>query len=205
MNIIDEKLVSKAARIFDSPEKWSAFLELDRLRSSITTHWLTIGTKKLRDHFTANPSPGWNWKIWDTSTDTRWYLEKFGPGSLGIGFGWNYEFHLFLNDGRSFDSDRIDQLLKTSNYAELLTDFDPNSPVQTRPRSKARKFPEFTFVGLNINGTLPIDELAWYAAHQSEAFVKEAACMIERFTRNDRLTSLLSEINEQAQINPKRG
>lgn len=59
---------------------------------------------------------------------------------------------------------------------------------------------DFTF-GSN-NGNLSVRELAWYAAHQTDTFVEQAADKIKQFTHNSEMTRLLSELNREAQINP---
>jgi hypothetical protein len=202
MTIIDQKLIHEAQAIFDDLGKWNAILDLERLRPEITKHWLAIGTKRLRQHFDQNPSEGWRWAEWGASTDTRWYLEKFGSGSLPIGFGWSYEFHLHLSDFKRFNPALIDELLKKDEYAPLLMHFDAHSKVPTRSGSKASKYPDFTFFSVNDEGTIPIDELAWHAAHQPEAFIKEAACMIEMFTRDKVMTRLLTKLNVEAETKP---
>jgi hypothetical protein len=143
MNIIERNLIHKSCAVFDHFDKWKAFLELKTLSETITWHWLGIGTKYLRDYFDQNPSEGWGWKEWGSPPDTRWYLKKFGPDSLAIGFGWRYEFHLRLEDTSRFNSNLIDELVKGNKYAALMMHFDADSnsssTVRTLPEDKCSR------------------------------------------------------------------
>jgi hypothetical protein len=95
---------------------------------------------------------------------------------------------------------RLCKYFKISELAFQAVEDEPKVPV--RSGSKVRKYPDFTFVSLNDDGTIPIDELAWYAAHRPEDFSKEAASIIERFTRDEELTRLLTELNAEAEAKP---
>ena len=199
MNVIEQKLVQKSTAIFNSFDKWSAFLELSSLQPHITKHWFTMATQKLRAHFTANPSDGWKWKEWGSPTDTLWFLEKFGSDSLTVGFGWNYQFHLHLGDGKRFDANLIDKLLQTKKYTKLLIPFGVNPRLNSGSGSRVMDAHfDFNFDSDN-DGSIPQAELAWYAAHRTEEFARQAASKIEQFTRDGEMTRLLSELNAEAE------
>lgn len=198
MNNIEQKLVQKAQAIFDTFDKWNAFLEIEHLRGAITERWFEIGTKKLREYFTQNHSEGWRWKEWDNARDTKWYLEEYGPDSLVVGFGWRYELHLYLKEGEQFDTSTVDKLLQTSKYAKLIAPFGPNAIFNGGSGSRV-KDSNFDFAFNSINdGDIPQDELAWYAAHQTDEFVRQAASKIEQFTRNEEMTYLIASLNAEA-------
>ena len=198
MTIIEQKLIQNSQAIFDTLEKWDAFNELQQLNAQIVEHWLAVGTKKLRENIMPNLSKDWSWKPWGNERDTRWYLEAFGFGSLSIGFGWRYQFHLHLIDANRFDSKWIDEQLKTPKYAKLLTPFgfDPRLDFGYGSKAMERNY-NFTFENPNVDN-IPIHELAWYAAHRTEDFVKQAAIKIKRFTSDLEMTDLLKELNSEA-------
>jgi len=203
MNVFEQKLVQNAQTIFGSFEKWNALLELAQLQPQITRHWLTIGTKKLREYFTANPSEGWRWNEWGCSTDTKWFLDRFGFDSLAIGFGWDYEFHLYVNDMKRFDTAFIAQQLKTEKYAKLVMPFGLNPRINGRSGSMIMAAAlDYNFGNLN-SGKVSKDELAWYAAHETDKFVCQAAFKVEQFIRDENMNRLLIELNEEAESKAK--
>ena len=190
--MIDKELIQKSSAIFDKLDKWNAFLELEQLHEAIRKNWFEFGTKKLRDYFTQNPSEGWCWDHWDSTTDTRWFLKDFKHG-LQIGFGWQYKgFYLFLWDQKIFDTKQLDEQLKDSKYVKLLMLF--GGVASQDSTYKATENTIFNF-GNPFSGNNPVDEFAWYAFHETDAFVKQAASKIEAFTRNPEMTLLLTGLN----------
>ena len=144
-----------------------------------------------------NPSDGWRWAQWGSPSCTRWYLDKFEFGSLAIGLGWPYHFHLHLGDSKRFNSGLIDEQLRTAKYAKLLMPFGVQSKVPTGDSKAVEEHFNYTFGSPN-DGGIPLAELAWYAAHETEKFVKQAVAKIEGFTRDMEMTNLLHDLNEAA-------
>jgi hypothetical protein len=116
-----------------------------------------------------------------------------------VGFGCSYQFHLHLNDTKRFDSNFIDEQLQKAKYTKLLMPFGVNPRFNSGygSRVKDTNF-DFTFGSIN-DGNIPQSELAWYAAHRPDDFVKQAASKIEQFTRDMEMTRLLSELNAEAE------
>ena len=198
--MIDQELIKKSHDIFDKLDKWNALFELHALSPKITDHWLKIGTRALREHFRQHRSGGWCCEHWDNEIDTQWYLEGFGIGSLAIGFGWKYEFHLHLKDSNRFNSGRISEQLRTEKYGKLLMNFGVEPKLDGGHGSLAmEQNRNFTFENSN-HGQISLPELAWYAAHETDNFIKQAAAKIERFTRDEEMTRLLTELNADAKM-----
>jgi hypothetical protein len=201
MTIIEEKLIQKSQAIFDQLDKWNAFIELKNLSDQIIENWLAIGTEQLRKHFEENRPQRWRWKpFWFPDRDTRWYIEEFGGDSLAITFA-DYKLCLHLSDTKRFDHNWIGEQLRGEKvkYAGLLLPFGMNPVFKAGPTEWVveEKY-DFAF-GRPSEGNINRWELAWYASHQTDNFVTQAAKKIERFVGDPEITRLVTELNAEAQ------
>lgn len=190
------ELTKKAATWFDDIETWKSFVELTPLKPEIEEVWLVAATEKLRQHFVHLVCPGWGFREWDGPRDTWWFLEEFGAGSVGLGFGWRYD--LFLGAAYEFASqvnrDHLRQALRRETYRPLVEAFGRLD--QPREGFALVQSGDFSF-GSPFDRHLPHHELAWYAGNQTDEFVKQAAAKIESFARNAEVTALLRRLNQE--------
>lgn len=194
-----KELTHKAAEWFNNVETWKSFVELIPLQGEIETVWLEAASEKLRQHFKTIHAdcPGWSFREWGASRDTWWYLEDFGAGSVGIGYGWGYHRCFGVADqfGSRIDRDALKAALNQEAYRPLLKAF--GGPGQTTPYGHALEiYGDFTF-NSDINGHLLPHELAWYAGNETDLFVKQAAAKIEAFACNKEITALLWRLNQE--------
>lgn len=197
MNV--QQILHHEPKLFPSPDDWNAFVDLTQRIDDIKNHWFTEGTKALQKRLLPL-LPG-EWAI-DTNfggqIDTKVYLSKYGPGALALAYAWEYEFHLILDDGSTFSSEKINTLLKTSKYTPILEAFD-RIDRSFENRHKAMCCRNFSF-GCPNDGNLPPSELAWYAGNRTSDFVDQAIGHIMRFTHDEVVTKLLTELNEETKI-----
>jgi len=191
---MNKELFRETHNLFDTPEKWNAFVELSNFRGEIEFKWLANATQKVRKHFLDHPPEYWTFESWDNDVDTRWHLSEFGRSSLAVGFGWNYQFLLHLIDFEKFDSELITENLRTEKFSPILRCFD-RIDRQFETNAKALEYQNFHFGSTN-DGRIPVSELAWYAAHETDQFVAQAIEKVERFTNDSMITGLMRELNE---------
>lgn len=191
-----KEIIAHKPPFFPAVEDWNAFLELSNQRSKISHEWLRAATTSLRDHLTKNTPKEWLCSAWGSDTDIKLHLCEFGTDSVFIGYGWEYELYLYLDNQNKFDSDKINTLLRTSEFNPILNALD-RIDKSFGPEAKVMSYRNFSFGSPN-DGNISVDELAWYVGNRSEEFVQQAIAQIEKFTKNEEVTRLLGELNRRS-------
>jgi len=157
-----QEILSHDPKFFSEVEDWNAFVDLAQKWGLINDHWYAHATKIFQSRMRMKLRPEWvinqNW--WK-SNDTQFFLEPSGEGGLCVAFGWDYEFHLLLENQERFDSARVNDLLFTPKFAPVLEAFD-RIDRSLEERHKAMCYRNFSFGSPN-DGNIPSEELAWYA------------------------------------------
>ncbi len=187
---MNKELLDASVDVFDSLEKWNALFEIHKEADGIVEHWLTIGARAMEDAFNKQPSPGWVCEKWDKQHERRWYLAKFGPKSIGIGFGWpKWEFHLHAKGSEKFDGEKAVALLQTLRFGSLRAKFPENF------REGGCFAGNTTFLPYGPCRDRKL-QIAWYAAHKPKDFAEKMLAMVRDITACNELTELVSELNE---------
>jgi hypothetical protein len=210
---MQRELMNQAMAMFDSAEKWNAFLDLSRLvgfkppdnAEGIIGEYFKKVKKPLMAYFSNHIADGWACSPWQNDTmDVCWYLKQFGIGSLALKTGWFFEFHLRVEDTASFDSSRIDQDLKSETYSLIRCAFDADREfVDSQTKLVQTRY--YDFDGCLYNGRFGwqhVPELAWYAGNRTDEFVDQIIAKVERFTNDKNLTALLCQLNDNAKKTP---
>lgn len=199
---MQKEILSQAIGMFDTSEKWNAFVELANHKETIKNIYFQKLKQPLLNYFNSNPVDGWVCEPWgDPLYDIRWYLKDFGKSSLALAIGWTFEFHLHIEDITSFDTKKINELLK-GEYSVLLAAFD-RVDRQFEQNTKAMEYRNYSF-GSPFDSYFDnsqLDRLAWFAGNETESFVNQIIQKVDRFRKDTNLTNLLYEINKKAKIN----
>lgn len=195
---MSNKLTQKAAELFDTIEKWDAFLELAAMQKSILLHWLEEATHDLRNSYRVDPDGKWEMAPWDNGVDTKWYLKEMGPKSLLIGFGWRYGFYLYLEGEQKFNSDLISERLLDDEFSKLRALFQKGE-ILTDRLAKCHEIRNFQF-GSPHDGNLSETDMAWYAGNQRKEFLEQALKKAEQFTHDKEMTELIRKLNAEARL-----
>jgi len=186
------ELIKKAAAIFDTPEKWVSFLELEKKKQSIIDD---IWYKKLFDELIYNFSKidlvdGWN--FYEDDWNLYWYLELFGKNSICLKFVWNGYFSLANETRKEISSkDEVNNLcllIKTHCFQRVDKNYWGNDIY-------AEEF-NLSF-GTSLDGNFNDSNiLAWYAGNRTDEFVKQIQEKVNRFRKDEIITQQLIELNE---------
>lgn len=178
-----QQILHHEPKLFPSPEDWNAFVDLALQITNIKKHWFTVAAKSYQKKLRSILPEEWtiDTNFGDTA-DSKVYLTKNGPGALSLCYGWDYELHLNLDNGTTFNSEKINTLLKSAKYAPILEAFD-RIDRSFEPRCKAMCYRNFSFGSPN-DGNIPPNELAWYAGNQTDEFVDQAIGQIKKFTHD---------------------
>lgn len=196
---MQNELIQQAAKLFPTYEHWKSFLELSGYKDEIGQYWLQEATNKIRKHFIETLSAEWSCEpFWVSNVDTRWFLREFGPDSLEICYVDSYRLDLRLNnDVNRYDQETIKRLLKTDpEYGLIYSSFD-RIDLQFDYGSLLIEYRDYV-LSENNNAFLEKVELAWYASHQTEEFVRQKIEKIQKFTSSPKITSLFRKLNQAA-------
>ena len=198
---MQKELLNQALGIFDSSEKWNAFVELANQKETMKLQYLQKLKQPLLKYFNANPVEGWVCEPWgDQFYDIRWYLKDFGKSSIALAVGWTFHFVLHLEDTSAFDTKKIDDLLR-SDYSIILSSFD-RVDRQFENQLKVVEVRNYLFdspYAGNFDDS-QLDKLAWFAGNETENFAEQIIKKVERFRQDKDLTKMLYDLNEKTKI-----
>lgn len=201
---MDENDIIQAG-IFSEAEDWNSFVELSDKRWQIQNSWIEKGRKKLMSQLMSSPYGGWGVSLHQYAKGyvdgIKLYLAEYGDNSIMLIFGWDYEFHLYVQNSDAYDLNKVNSLLKLEEFAVILSAFE-RIDRQFEWAHKAMHYRNFHFGSPN-DGELSRGELAWFAGNKTEDFVKQCVAMIEKFTCDPAVTSALRELHGRTLIAPK--
>lgn len=191
------ELLNQAIKLFDTPEKWNAFIELTRQKDNIKSSFFKKAKQPILDYFNKQINENWICEpCGHTDYDVCWYLKDFGKNSLAIRTGWRFQFHLRVEDLNAFDTNEIDRLLKT-DYSLILTKFD-RIDRQFEPNSKVIENRGYSFGSPFDNNFHDEDKFAWYVGNRTQEYTKQLIEKVERFTNDETITKMMYELNRQS-------
>lgn len=194
------ELFNQSTKLFDTPEKWNAFVELAKQKDNIKNYYFKKAKQPILDYFNENIDDNWICEPWgNTNYDIRWYLKDFGKNSLALAIGWRFQLVLHVNDINTFDTNLINELLKT-DYSLVLTKFD-RIDRQFETNIKAVENRNYYFESPFDNNFYDEDKLAWFIGNKTDEFSKQLIEKVERFIKDETITKMLYEINQKSKKN----
>ena len=195
---MNQELLKQAKAMFDSPEKWNAFLELVCQKDEIRNQWYQKLKEEANKKFSTDEFvEGWvfnSWGVWDL----HWYQKEHGDKSIGLLIGWWGEMTLYCNSD-FYDTVKIHDLLRTERFAPLLSCFNRIDRFYEGGRL-AIEMRNFSF-GSPHDTKFDTDRLSWYAGNQTDDFLNQLVEKVNRYRKNEEMNSLLHELNLLTKIN----
>lgn len=185
----NNKYLEKITEIFDTHEKWVAFLELNNYKEQIVNSWYDNLYKVIKERIKneININNFWIERYWNTRC-FGYYIKSYGQDSLILlyernGFSLYSDLHYKINDKRDKLSETI-----------LFSSFFENSEISKYGTYLAIK-PNI----ININDYNNIDAIAWFARKDSkeiELFANKIIQTFKHFMCNSEIITKIEEINE---------
>ena len=195
---MNQELLKQAKAMFDTPEKWNAFLELVWQKDEIRNQWFLKLKEEANKKFSTDEFvEGWvfnSWGVWDL----HWYQKEHGDKSIGLLIGWWGDMTLYCN-GEFYDTAKIHDLLRSERFAPLLSCFNRIDRFYEGGRL-AIETRNFSFDSPH-DTKFDVDRLGWYAGNKTEDFLNQLAEKVNRYRKNEEMNSLLSELNSLTKIN----
>lgn len=197
---MNREFLNEVLNLFDTPEKWSSFIELhskkDQIRDSYFTKAQTVLNKRFRQ---IDIEEKWEY-FCHNNIHYKWYLKDFGFDSICIFFDLNRgNLYLWAN-GHCVDIEKARGLLKTEHFASLFNLIERIDEIGIEGRWELMTESGNFYFESSYDGNFTGDKLAWYAGNRSEKFVEQISEKINRLRKNPELTNLLRELNEVCKI-----
>lgn len=187
--------INQAIQLFDTPEKWAAFLTLSRQTDNLKRAMTRTAVSRANSYFhQEHAAPGWSFKQFGPDEFAMvWYLTAFGEYSICLVLSWSGIFVLEVRGNNVNDVDTVTQLLKDSKFSALMACFE-RIDEWWEGRFMAKEKFNFSF-GCASDTRFGPFRLAWYAHFETEKLLDQIAAKVARFQTQE-MTALLTELNE---------
>lgn len=185
----NNKYLEKITQIFDTHEKWVAFLELNGCKEQIINSWYDNLNKIIRERIKneININNFWSEKYWHPKC-FGYYIKSYGQGSLILlyernSFSLYSDLHYKLNDRR----DKLSETILFNSF------FDNAEVIKYGPYLVTKSDI------ININEYNNVDIIAWFAQKNSkeiESFSEKVIQIFKYFMCNSEIITKIEEINE---------
>jgi len=191
-------LINQAITIFDSFDKWNAFIELSNARESIKVKYFEKLKQELINKFNRNDfRKDWAFKI-ITHNLYRWYLKDYGPDSICI--VWRQDDTVLWSNIISVDVQMAINLLNTPDFNSIFNCFDNTDTFSnTFPHHYCEEKHRYEFNdSTSYSGITEqnFDKLSWFAGNKTDEMINQISMKINRF-RTPEITALLMELNRR--------
>jgi len=194
---MNEELLVKAMKMFDTSEKWNAFSELASKQIEIRNRWWRDLRKEVVRREQKDGMPDWEVGVlWDLNF--RWYMKGEINGenenTLSIHFWIHDKVSLRVSFGfGGLDQDKVRKLY-ASKFDVIKAGFDRVD--ETALDTIGREIGNFSF-GSIYDGNFPDNTtLSWYAGKETKEFANQIIAKVRKFQTSE-ITDLFKEINEK--------
>ena len=188
---MNEELIQKAMQMFDTSDKWSAFIELINKNGEIQNRWWKKLQTEVYQREQTDGISDWDIAIWN-NWDIMWYIKGETNKTIAVHF-YGDMFRVFYNFG-DLDTEKVNELLKNPKFDIIKTCFDRIDG--TAWDTIGYEFKNFSF-GTLYDTRFPDHRiLSWYAGNETKKFADQLIAKVRKF-QTPEITALFKEINEK--------
>jgi hypothetical protein len=188
---MNEELLQKAMLLFDTAEKWNAFVELANKKDEIQNRWWKSLQNAVYQHELRELNPNWGITIWN-NWEIKWFIKGESPNSLIIHFCGEY-FRVFSNAG-ALDINKVNELIKDPRFDCIRNAFDRIDG--TNHETLAWEYRNFSFSTIFDCKFPDHRTLSWYAGNRTEEFADQIIRKVRKL-QTPEITELFREINHK--------
>lgn len=186
----NKSYLQQSSKIFDSSEKWTAFIELYKLKDQLKNLWFQElqNSVKIKINTEIDTNNKWTFKTW-TPNSYGWYMDSYGENSLVILYENNH--CCLYTESINKLSLIIDKYMETSLF---------NSYFEKAEKNKTSKYLAKKQNAITINGQNDIDLIAWYACKEHsdhQLFVDEICKFFGHFISDPIISEIIEEFNKE--------
>lgn len=193
---MNEEILKQAMAVFNTPDKWNAFLELTYNRDTIKDRWHNALYRKIIE--LSNTIP--DYEIWSINRvdnwGVTWYLNDFGGSSVVIHSWACFNIRIWIRGVSEDKRKKIYDLLKTDKFIPLFSCFDK---IITR-NSFPHEVPVEGHIPFNFQSNFEGDwarntlKISWFAGNETENVARQILDRVNKF-RTPEITELIFELN----------
>ncbi len=190
--------IHQALGLFDSAEKWQAFVELAQQRDTMKSLMYKTAAKKASAFFASSEllkNSEWDFSQKNPADlETEFFLKIYGPSSIRLTFGWEGKFYLRTSNKHDFN--QAAKILLEPDFQLLKFCFERVDSLQDSAYPELLMLENFNFLfDSPSDGHFGPFRLAWYAHHETERFLTQIATKVARF-QTPEATQTLAKLNE---------
>ena len=190
-----QKYLEQAKEIFNSFEKWNAFLELYKIKDQLRGLWFQELEDAVCRKVNCIPDLKNKWSFRkDQINSYGWYINEHGEDSLLVCFDYN-QFCIYI-DGEEYDRVGIIEKYRKTKLFNLY--FNDNEIITNSKYRAAKKNI------ININGISDYDSLAYYANKKSSEhhiLVDKISQFFLDYLNDIEIYNIINEIGNEFKIN----
>jgi len=206
---MNEELLKKAMDLFDTPEKWNAFLELCKLVDKDKGILPPLWWKKLQTEvynrelrYLSHEMPDWDIYVWG-HWDIKWFIRGEDEKKIGSYSSLLIHFYAWLNGTIrvTYDKLNVDKVNKLINnnprFDVIKTCFDRNDFDTDKFNANTIAIEKGNFVFESpFDRNFPDSQiLCWYAGNRTKEFADQIIAKVRKFQTQE-ITDLFKEINK---------
>jgi hypothetical protein len=189
---MEKELINQSIKLFESPQQWTAFLELSRISEKIKEQWYkTLSTEILNKiKFDNNV---WQCQIKPGVGIVQWFLKDFGNDTLSLWLEREY-FSLKIPENYNKYKYIVEEIQKP-RYNSLLNELIIDGQLFNGSDVIIRETGRFKF-GVYNDNIFDANHLAWFAGNETEKYIEQIELKLEPFFTSE-ATALLIELNSK--------
>ena len=190
---MNQDLIMQAIQIFDTYDKWDAFIVLSNNIPEIRRRYFERLKSDLTKHFSKDIAESWSF-VAIHNEQYRWYLSEFGYESLGLLWRAN-DFLLWCNPDK-IDANKVRDLLNTPDFNIIFNCFDNIDSLSNPLHHFVQEKHRYTFRDSTSYSAPDEDDynkLAWFAGNKTDELIELIAIKINKF-RTIEITTLIKDL-----------
>lgn len=188
---MNEELLQKAMQLFDTAEKWNAFIELVNRNNDIQSKWWKKLQLEVYDREQKNGNSDWDIST-NNNWDIKWFIKGEPNNTICVHF-WGDSFRVFYNWG-GLDIEKVNELIKDPRFDKIKSCMDRIDG--SNHETICWETRNFGF-GTIYDFCFPNHQtLSWYAGNETMKFADQLIAKVRKF-QTPEITELFKEIIEK--------
>jgi hypothetical protein len=192
-----QELITQAINMFDSYDKWNAFIELSNSRSDIRKRYFEKLKLGLLKHFTDNYREQWQFAA-ILPEQYRWFIKDYGQESICLLWRTN-DLVLWCNP-QFFNATEARDLLNTPDFNSIFGCFDNidtlSTPYLHHFCEERHRYNFDDLTSYSATNEENHDKLSWFAGNKTNEMIKQIADKINKF-RTPEITEMFIDLNKR--------
>jgi hypothetical protein len=187
---MNEELLKQTESLFDSPQKWSAFIELMDRSGEMQNRWLKRLQQEVSQREKKDLDSNWNIYVGD-NCEIRWHIKGEANNTFIIHF-WGKESCLGVHNDGALDADKVEDLIQESRFDIIKDGFDRIGEWD-KSNNTMEEHGNFKFDSIH-NGRFTDKILVWYAGNKTKEFADQLIRKVRKL-QTPEIKELFKEIN----------